>query len=230
MFYVSEIFESIQGEGNFAGVNSLFVRFQYCNLTCSWCDTKFSWFTDSAKFQPFSEEDLKEKIRTAKPHHIILTGGEPTLYPIDHLFTDGKKMHVETNGFYIPTQPLDVTLHSGVRFTREAMDEAIISRFNWVVSPKLANSRQPLNPESMHFWASKEYNIFKFIVRDAADLEEVNQLALTYNIDKRKIYIGLEGQTLESQIKPGLVDEIVAHGYNFSPRLHVLLWGNKREK
>ena len=41
---ISEIFYSIQGEGELTGVPSVFVRSSGCNLRCAWCDTPYaSW-------------------------------------------------------------------------------------------------------------------------------------------------------------------------------------------
>ena len=41
---ISEIFHSIQGEGELTGVPSVFVRTSGCNLRCAWCDTPYaSW-------------------------------------------------------------------------------------------------------------------------------------------------------------------------------------------
>jgi len=229
-FFITEYFESIQGEGNFAGVNSLFLRFHFCNLTCSWCDTKYTWFSDSGKFEPYTADQLKQLIAAHQSHHVIFTGGEPTLYQLDKLVIPGKKYHVETNGIYIPTEPLDVVLTNQNRFLRKAMDESVISSFNWVISPKLSNSGQELNEESLFFWADKNYSTFKFIVGNVEDLNEVEFILKKFNINKQKVYIGLEGQTLQSQLKPNLVDEIIIRGLNFSPRLHVLLWGARRRK
>jgi 7-carboxy-7-deazaguanine synthase len=229
-YYISEYFESIQGEGNYAGANSLFIRFHFCNLTCTWCDTKYTWHADSGKFEPYTEEQLKQLISAHPSPHIIFTGGEPALYRLDKLVVPNKKYHVETNGTYIPTRPIDTVLKGNVIFKRDAMEESVIRNFNWVISPKLSNSLQEINEESIHFWAGKDYCIFKFIARNEKDLDEIEGIVARFGIDKVKVYIGLEGQTLESQLKPLFVDEIIKRGYHFSPRLHVMLWGARRRK
>ncbi|MFO7658491.1 MAG: 7-carboxy-7-deazaguanine synthase QueE [Bacteroidales bacterium] len=230
-FPISEIFESIQGEGNHAGVNSLFIRFQLCNITCIWCDTKYSWTRFSDKFEITDKDSLREKISRSEKKHIIFTGGEPALFRLDMLAKiTGKSFHVESNGTIIPTQPLHTILHDGVEIYRDGMKEEIISEFNWVISPKLSNSKQETNDEAIKFWAKKEYAVFKFITGNVADIEEAENYALNFNIEKNRVYMGLLGTTLESQLNISLADEIVKRGFNFSPRLHVLFWGQKRGK
>lgn len=229
LFYISETFQSIQGEGNCSGVNSLFIRFQHCNLTCSWCDTKFTWNKNNS-LPASTTEQVQELIEKSNAPNVILTGGEPTLYPLDKLVVSGKKYHVETNGTIIPTQPLSINLPDGSHFEREAMNEEVIQHFNWVVSPKTTNAGQALEEEKLQYWAQKNWGIFKFIIQNSHDLAEINSLTHRLHLNKSQVYIGLEGCTLESQIKPALVDELMALGYNFSPRLHVILWGAKRKK
>jgi organic radical activating enzyme len=229
IYFVSEYFESIQGEGNYAGVNSLFIRFHFCNLTCTWCDTKYTWLGDHRESKQLTEIEIKRIISNSACDHIIFTGGEPALYSLDKLIEPDKKYHVETNGTIIPTEPLE-TAFKDVTIARNGMDYNIIKNFNWVVSPKLSNSRQKINEQSLKYWTDKEFCIFKFIVRNNSDLVEVEEVQQKFGIPKNKIYIGLEGQTLESQLKPDLVDEIIKSGFHFSPRLHVMLWGAKRGK
>ena len=229
-YFVSEIFRSIQGEGNFAGVNCLFIRFQFCNLTCSWCDTKYTWLRKSGSFKEYSKEELRKVIEESPCHHIIFTGGEPTLYRLDELVVTEKIFHIETNGSILPWKQLNITLTDGTNFCRSAMDMNIIKHFNWVISPKLSNSGQSFQENALKPWVEKKFGIFKFIITDENDLKEVSKLASKYSISKDKIYIGLEGTNINNQLKPELVDKIIDSGFNFSPRLHVMLWGATKGK
>jgi 7-carboxy-7-deazaguanine synthase len=229
-YFVSEIFESIQGEGNFAGVFCLFIRFQFCNLSCTWCDTKYTWYINSGKFKEYTSEELKEIIFKSRAQHIIFTGGEPALYRLDDLVVAGKHNHVETNATVIPTAPLSIELRDKTIFNRNSMDNRIVSTFNWVVSPKLSNSNQKINKETIKFWVKQKFCIFKFIVKSHEDLDEAEQLITKFGISSQKVYIGLEGNTLQSQLRTDMVEEIVRRRYNFSPRLQILFWGNERGK
>jgi 7-carboxy-7-deazaguanine synthase len=229
-YYVSEIFESIQGEGNFAGTFSLFIRFHFCNLSCSWCDTKYTWNEKSGSYKIYSPEELKTIIKSSKAQHVVFTGGEPLLYRIDKILVYDKHFHVETNATILPDERVDITFNESTRITRDAMELNMLSDINFIVSPKLSNSQQIINSDNISFWAKEKLGIFKFVVKSVEDLEEVVTLIGKFNIPNEKVYIGLEGVTVESQLRPDLVEEIVKRGYNFSPRLHILLWGNIRGK
>jgi 7-carboxy-7-deazaguanine synthase len=229
LYYLSETFESIQGEGNYAGAHSLFIRFQYCNLRCSWCDSKYTWGKDDT-VQVKTREDILQIIHSSASPNVILTGGEPCIYQLDKISVPNKKMHVETNGSIIPTEAFAINLPDGSMLQREAMDEAIIKDFNWVVSPKLGNAGEKLHEEAMRYWASKDWCVFKFIIQNISDIKEINSIVTAYSIPKENVYLGLEGCALDSQLNKELVGDIITHGYNFSPRLHVLLWGTERKK
>jgi 7-carboxy-7-deazaguanine synthase len=229
-YYVSEYFRSIQGEGNFAGTNSFFIRFHFCNLACRWCDTKYTWLEKSGEYKEYTRDELTALIKNKSTGHVVFTGGEPSLYRLDELVCDSNKYHVESSGVIIPTEPLDIILSDGTSFKRDSMNESIISHFNWVISPKLSNTGLKIDNKYLKYWNSKEYCIFKFVIMNEKDLDEVDEVTREFNISKQKVYICLEGTTFKSQLRPALADRIIGYGFNYSPRLQVLLWGAKRGK
>ncbi len=229
-YFVSEIFESIQGEGNFTGINSLFIRFQLCNLTCTWCDTKYTWTKFSGESTLHELEALKTKIAESSKSHVIFTGGEPALYRLDLLAGEHKKYHVETNGTIIPTETCKMKLRDGSEIDRSGMDENIIRQFNWVVSPKLSNAKQDAEFHELAFWITRSYAVFKFIVENEKDLDELDELIQKYNIPHDKVYTGIQGVSIKSQLNKNLVEKIIQRNYHFSPRLHILFWGQERGK
>ncbi len=229
VYYLSETFESIQGEGDFAGVRSFFVRFHFCNLRCLWCDTKYTWVATNG-IQQTSADELIAQIKASPAKHIILTGGEPAMYRLDKLAVVGKKMHVETNGTILPTKPFEMALPNGKKILREAMERAVIEQFHWVVSPKMANAGELLDEQALLYWKTMDDCIFKFIIQTKSDIDAVDNLVQKWALPKEKVYLALEGNTVESQLNGKLVDEIITQGYHFSPRLQVMLWGDKRMK
>lgn len=97
---IVEIFRSIQGEGKYAGVPQVFVRFGRCNLCCDWCDTKYDTAIE------MMDEEVVEQINDLweDAHSVSLTGGEPLLHTdflhilLPRLISSGKKIYLETNG------------------------------------------------------------------------------------------------------------------------------------
>lgn len=97
---ITEVFDSLQGEGIYLGAKQIFVRFFGCNLTCSFCDTRLEHFTE---YEP--KELLAEiKLYGDGHHSIAFTGGEPLLQK-DFLKAilrltnkEGYKNYLETNG------------------------------------------------------------------------------------------------------------------------------------
>ena len=72
---ISEIFYSIQGEGELTGVPSVFVRTSGCNLRCSWCDTKYaSWKPEGDQIDI---DQILTEVRKFPAKHCVVTGGEP---------------------------------------------------------------------------------------------------------------------------------------------------------
>lgn len=75
MLKVNEIFYSVQGEGTSAGLPCVFVRLTGCNLRCTYCDTKYSFYEGTEK----SIEQIIEQVAAYKCNLVEITGGEPLL-------------------------------------------------------------------------------------------------------------------------------------------------------
>lgn len=95
--YVSEIFNSIQGEGLYLGTKQVFVRFEQCQLHCAYCDTPQARnITETCRVEkisgkgefyavrnPLKKEEVENIIKslwTSSTRHVSLTGGEPLIY------------------------------------------------------------------------------------------------------------------------------------------------------
>jgi organic radical activating enzyme len=113
--YLKEIFPSIQGEGIFAGVPQIFIRFAKCNLSCKYCDTdfklsdkfivKFNELTSEEYSNPVSSSSVVKIVESLPPlPWVSFTGGEPLLQVnfLDKLLSKlkgrGFKLFLETNG------------------------------------------------------------------------------------------------------------------------------------
>lgn len=96
---VHSIWDTIQGEGPFAGTPATFVRLAGCNLQCQWCDTEYS--SQRAYVSP---SELISKIHNLPDRDlIVITGGEPfrqNIKPfVDMVILEfRKKIQIETNG------------------------------------------------------------------------------------------------------------------------------------
>ena len=220
---IAEIFYSVQGEGSLVGVPSVFVRTSGCNLRCSWCDTPYtSWNPEGDDLS--IEEILDQALKFSAAKHVVLTGGEPMIAPgiieLSQRFRErGMHITVET---------------AGTVFAPVACD--LMS-----MSPKLSNStpegafraqheRLRLQPEVLcKLMASYEYQL-KFVIAAKDDISEVCALVSRLDAPAGKVNLMPEGTSADVLAERGvwLAEICMQHGFRFSPRLHIDLYGNRR--
>ena len=170
---INEIFESIQGEGSYTGVPSIFIRLQGCPVGCPWCDTQHTWKVDSDDQIPFVQ--LREKsadapthalmnvtallheyeIRGYRANHVVITGGEPAMHDLvpltEVLLAKGFSVQIETSG----------------TFRLRCADNAYVT-----VSPKIdMPGKYPILPEVM-----ARANEIKHAVAMQKHVDELKQL------------------------------------------------------
>jgi organic radical activating enzyme len=222
---VAELFgPTLQGEGPSAGRLASFIRLSGCNLACQWCDTPWTWdwtrFDRHAEQHPMTPGTVLDWALGQPASLIVVTGGEPLLQArqlvrlITPLIKAGRKVEIETSGTITPPPELAA---GGVTLN---------------VSPKLASSGMPaarrIRDGALRALAGSGNARFKFVATGPADLEEIAGLQAAYGLEP--VWVMPEG-TSSTAILGGmrlLADEVIARGWNLSPRLHVLLWEDAR--
>jgi 7-carboxy-7-deazaguanine synthase len=158
---VTEIFESLQGEGPLMGRPMLFIRLAGCNLSCEWCDTKFA-------HDEGSEMDIAEVVEAIEKSELVYvcwTGGEPLLQLDEIMLVIKRTMHkkhcLETNG----TQ----TIPHG--------------SFNFVIaSPKNLRGPPPSNADFLKFVIEEDEfeEVVKYVNMYSIEREKVFIQPLTF--------------------------------------------------
>ncbi len=227
---ISEMFYSVQGEGVLVGMPSVFIRTSGCNLRCRWCDTPYASWRPEGKEMTVPEIMLEVEKHATR--HVVVTGGEPMIARempalLAALRTAGKHITIETAGTVLPNEvPCDLAS----------------------ISPKLSNStpglaeggaawverheRTRLQPEVLRAWCSSYDFQLKFVITSAADIEEATRVVASIGlpIPPEKVLLMPEGTSVEAirERTPLLIETCKTHGYRYSPRLHIDLFGNKR--
>jgi len=221
------VFFSLQGEGESIGKPAVFLRLHLCNLQCSFCDTPYTWDKKDKRF--FSEPERWElnttfsKVLEYPCRRLVITGGEPLLHSeaIDtflEMFSNNYKFEIETNG------------------TMAATAKMIMKKVRFNVSPKLQNSHNPkklrYRPDVLKQLNTLRKTTFKFVVINNKDLDEIEQIVRECGLDKDKIILMPEGITQKDVSKHGrAVAELCKNkGWRLVPRLHIMLWGDERNK
>jgi len=227
---ISEIFHSLQGEGELTGVPSVFVRTSGCNLRCDWCDTPYASWNPEGKMMAVAE--IVAAVRAFAPsRHVVLTGGEPMVAKdLPELAAA-----LQAWGFHLTIETAATILPAGI-----ACDLASLS-------PKLANSAPDARlsdtwrakheslrwqPEVVAAWIADYQFQFKFVVAQPADVDELEGMLaeLAVKIPRHKILLMPEGITMETlrERAAWLPELCKARGYRYAHRLHIELFGNTR--
>lgn len=245
MVRINEVFgPTIQGEGPLCGRRSIFIRLAGCNLDCVWCDTPYTWnfhhpntgvpvrsdvesFEMSAEVTRTSVDsvvDLARSLIGATSSWAVISGGEPFVQETavadlaSSLHAHQIPCQVETNG----------TIFPGPKYW-EAVPETMMH----VVSPKLASAdtTRKLDIDKLTAWASQPRTHFKFVVRDLDDIYPVRAIVASAAIDPADTWIMActDPSSGSEFVSPQSIAEAAIHeGFNYSPRLHVQLWGTAR--
>ena len=223
----TETFLSIQGEGPRAGRRCAFIRFGGCNLSCSWCDSAFTW--DSSRY------NLREEITALTVDEIVdslpdcdevvLTGGEPLMHQnnpdwaelLRVLASRSIFIAVETNGTIVPNQTT----------------QTFVGHYS--ISPKLENAgehKRGQNPQLAEWPTSVMHRkaCLKVVVTGKEDVQAAARMADAHGWPRWATWVMPEGTTAPSLLANfrEITEEAISQGLNVSQRIHVFAFGDER--
>lgn len=230
-----KVFYTVEGEGTYAGVPSVFMRLSMCNLTCKGfasndspygCDSFVSWSVKNRL--TFNEIIDNYFIKTGYVERLKngailkLTGGEPFIQQKQlirfiqyfvKLFNFTPRIDFETNATIMPLP---------------AWKEEFNATFT--TSPKLKSNGDPeelrYKPEVLNYHARVNSG-FKFVVQSIDDIKEIEEMYVNrFNIKKSVVYLmpccGSRKELIEKSAQ--VVEWCKEYNYLYSPRLQLLVW------
>jgi len=192
---------------------------------------------DLRVYEPLNEttstsiEDVESKIQRLDIGHLVVTGGEPMLQQTQliPLFLRLKRpTSQKKDPFYI-----EIETNGTIKPSREILP--LVDQ--WNVSPKLSSSGNSEfareKKEALETFATLANAFFKFVVSTLGfeqDLREIEKLSSSYRIPPSRIMLMPEGTDARIlKERTVLLSKVCEKlGYRVTPRLHILLWGNRR--
>ena len=252
---VVELFHSIQGEGVYAGVPSIFVRVTGCNLRCvfkdSICDTSYTSFNpEKPIFRDLDElaTAIHElSLKFPKTKHLVITGGEPMLYKegimalLDGISYLDFHVTVETNGTlgiiedldgdfnYIDLYSVSPKLSTSVDKERKFLTRARAAR----------HDKARINYESLadfFIHPNRSQVQLKFVYSGKDSVKEIKKIIMHLvedfkcEITADDVLLMPEGVTTE-QLKQNQEECAIVcmeNGWRFCDRLHIRIWEDKK--
>ncbi len=179
---ISEIYSSIQGESQYAGLPCTLVRTTGCDLRCTYCDTSYAF----SGGRDLTVEQVVGEVNRLGLRFVLLTGGEPMLQPdigrlAHRLLEDGYQVAIETSGAHL----LDSLPHGILRIVDvKTPSSGEVDRTKWEVLDGL-----------------RACDAVKFVLSDEADYRWAAEVVTTR---------GLSWAAPRSCFRPYTVDSIRA--------------------
>ena len=221
---LNEIFYSLQGEGVYAGVPTIFIRFAGCNLLigCAWCDTSYAQRSKDGKeweIQAILDECVRLEPRTYQ-HWVCITGGEPLFQEeglhelVKKLKRYGYRVEIETNGSI--EKPLWWTIADC-----------------WVADIKCPSSG--VSGVSKEDWLESRFNDqVKFVVGDEEDLKFAKKVICGSVMRSPIILVSPVTKVKDNKViwdvkwLQRVAEFCKELNVRYSLQLHKILWGNRK--
>lgn len=212
-YKVVEIFESINGEGKKAGQLALFIRFQKCNLNCSYCDTKWA-NSDDSPYTLMNLEELYKKVVESGIKNVTITGGEPLLQENIEIFLKKLAENPEIN--------VEIETNGSINLKRFG---EIKNAPSFTMDYKLPKSNMEKFMDLENFKYLKEKDTVKFVVSNINDLERAREIIEKYSlVEKCAVYISPVFGKIELSSMVDFMKKYKMNGVNMQLQIHKIIW------
>jgi 7-carboxy-7-deazaguanine synthase len=217
---ISEIFNSIEGEGIRSGYLATFIRTYGCNLRCNYCDSIYAVdetvdLFGNKNFKQMTVQDIVNECKHIGNERITFTGGEPLIQKdakelIDELLGNHFEVNIETNGA--------VPIKDFIYFKNRDLSKLIIT-MDWK-SP-YSGMRDKMIEENLKDLRS--FDVLKFVVATKEDLDDMKN-----TLENNGIYCNVFVSPVFGKIEPfEIVDYLKQNNLQNTRvqlQIHKLIW------
>ena len=218
---ISEIFDSIDGEGIRAGKLCTFIRVFGCNLRCSYCDSMYSVDAKYSDIPP-REMGINEILSYVNRNYrrVTITGGEPLLFPetiklVNRLCEMDFEVNIETNGSCDTVAFRDMISNSENLF--------------FTVDFKLPSSGEMYKMRLSNFDSLEKRDVLKLVIGSEEDLSVAiglaHDTAIKYGDSAPHIFVGtVFGDFKLSDVIDEFMKDSVLKDVQFQIQMHKIIW------
>jgi 7-carboxy-7-deazaguanine synthase len=207
---ITEIFYSLQGEADTAGIPTVFVRLTGCPLRCHYCDTAYAF----SGGEWWSIDDVLRRVAEFGTRYVCVTGGEPLAQKDCHalltaLCDAGYRVSLETSG----------------ALAVEAVDPRVVR----VVDVKTPDSGEERRNLYAQLAALRPQDQIKFVICSRADYEWSRaRLAELPATGAAVLFSPSHGQLEPRQLAEWILADRLP--VRLQVQLHKILWGEERAR
>ena len=208
---ITEVFHSLQGEADTAGLPTVFIRLTGCPLRCRYCDTEYAFYGG----EWHSINALVERAAGFGTRYVCVTGGEPLAQPnvltlLKRLCDRGLRVSLETSG------ALDA----------RAVDPRVVRVFD-VKTPGSGEVARNFLPNLEDL---RRQDLVKFVLTGRSDYEWSRDFIRSHSLAERAqlLFSPSHGEVDPKALAEWILEDRLP--VRLQLQLHKLLWGGEPGK